>query len=180
MTAMRHSIGARRAALVLIVLASCVGCDQTAKSLAQSHLSYAEVWSLLGDTVRLQLTHNHGAFLSFGAALPETWRHALFGLGVGALLVAMFLYSLLSRRLSVVGTVAIALYVAGGVSNLVDRIVYGGYVVDFINVGIGPLRTGIFNIADVFIMAGAVVLAVHEVRRHMVGSREALAADAER
>lgn len=148
-----------------MVLIACVGCDQTTKSMAQTHLPYAETLSFLGDTVRLQLTHNRGAFLSLGASLPEAWRQGLFGIGVGGLLIALFGYVLLSKRLSAVGAFAIALYIAGGASNLVDRVVHGGYVVDFINLGVGPLRTGIFNVADVFIMAGALVLGAHELWR---------------
>ena len=41
---------------------------------------------------------------------------------------------------------------------MIDRILHKGTVVDFLNVGIGPLRTGIFNIADVAIMGGAIIL----------------------
>jgi len=37
---------------------------------------------------------------------------------------------------------------AGGVGNFADQVRYGGYVVDLLKVGIGPLRTGIFNVAD--------------------------------
>ena len=54
----------------------------------------------------------------------------------------------------------VALFVAGGASNLVDRIAYG-VVVDFMNVGIGPLRSGIFNVADMAIVLGVFIL-VHE------------------
>jgi signal peptidase II len=43
-------------------------------------------------------------------------------------------------------------------SNLVDRLLYGGRVTDFLNVGIGSLRTGIFNLADMAILAGALLL----------------------
>ena len=52
---------------------------------------------------------------------------------------------------------------AGGASNLADRIIYG-MVIDFMNVGIGPLRTGIFNVADMAIMLGAGVLALEGYR----------------
>jgi signal peptidase II len=44
--------------------------------------------------------------------------------------------------------------------NLIDRLLNGGQVVDFVNVGVGDLRTGIFNLADVAIMIGAGVLLV--------------------
>jgi signal peptidase II len=53
----------------------------------------------------------------------------------------------------------VALFVAGGASNLLDRITYGK-VIDFMNVGLGPLRTGIFNVADMAIMLGAAIVVV--------------------
>jgi signal peptidase II len=145
---------ARRLVLILFVLFACVGCDQATKSLARSLLTPTEVWSFLGDTVRLQLSHNRGAFLSLGASLPEVWRQTIFNGGVGALLLGLFIYALFSKGNQPVGVVAIAVFSAGGLSNLIDRLVHGGYVVDFINLGIGPLRTGIFNVADIFIMGG--------------------------
>jgi signal peptidase II len=51
----------------------------------------------------------------------------------------------------------LTLLAAGGASNWADRVVHGR-VVDFLNVGIGSLRTGIFNVADIAIMAGVVML----------------------
>jgi signal peptidase II len=57
----------------------------------------------------------------------------------------------------------VALFVAGGASNLLDRILYGT-VIDFMNVGIGPLRTGIFNVADMAIMLGAGILVLEGYR----------------
>jgi signal peptidase II len=53
---------------------------------------------------------------------------------------------------------------AGGASNWLDRAATGR-VVDFMNVGLGPLRTGIFNVADVAIMCGAAVRVLGEMRR---------------
>jgi signal peptidase II len=50
-------------------------------------------------------------------------------------------------------------------SNLIDRIVYDGRVIDFLNIGIGPLRTGIFNIADMAITGAAVFLVVESLIR---------------
>ena len=131
---------AKRLALIFVVLVSCVGCDQTTKSIAQSYLPSTAAWSFLGDTVRLQLAHNTGAFLGLGDAM-------------------------LAKHLHAVGVFAIALYFAGGVSNVIDRWAYGGYVIDFINLGIGPVRTGIFNVADMFIMLGAVILLISELHR---------------
>lgn len=145
----------KRCTLILIVLVACVGCDQTTKSLAQSFLPESESWSFLGDTVRLRLAHNPGAFLGFGASLPEAWRAALLSLGVGVILLALLGYSLFSKSVSRIDLLAYALLLAGGVGNLIDRVIYGGTVVDFINLGVGPVRTGIFNIADMAVVGGA-------------------------
>jgi signal peptidase II len=46
------------------------------------------------------------------------------------------------------------LIAAGGMGNLVDRVLREGRVIDFMNLGLGPVRTGIFNVADVQIMVG--------------------------
>ena len=56
------------------------------------------------------------------------------------------------------------LVLAGGASNWMDRLVRGS-VVDFLNVGVGPLRTGIFNVADMAIMLGLTVLLLARRRR---------------
>ena len=50
----------------------------------------------------------------------------------------------------------LALSVAGGVSNLIDRVAAGGLVMDFLNLGIGRLRTGIFNVADMALTFGVI------------------------
>ena len=57
----------------------------------------------------------------------------------------------------------VALLVAGGASNLMDRFVHGA-VIDFMNVGIGSVRTGIFNVADMAIMLGAAILVLESYR----------------
>ena len=58
----------------------------------------------------------------------------------------------------------LTLFVAGGASNWMDRLFHGS-VVDFLNVGIGPLRTGIFNMADAAIMVGVCTLMLAQFGR---------------
>ncbi len=50
------------------------------------------------------------------------------------------------------------LLLGGAIGNLIDRVRFDGLVIDFMNLGVGPLRTGIFNVADVAISCGAVLL----------------------
>jgi len=54
--------------------------------------------------------------------------------------------------------VALVLVLAGGVGNQLDRVLQAGLVTDSINLGVGPLRTGIFNVADVAIACSAIGL----------------------
>jgi len=64
-------------------------------------------------------------------------------------------------------TLGLALFVAGGASNWIDRVARGS-VVDFLNIGVGSVRTGVFNVADVAIMLGAGVLVLAGVFKKRV------------
>src|SRR5208283_5058245 len=114
--------------------------------------------SFLGDSLRLQLVQNPGAFLSLGASLPEHLRFALFTGAVGVLLLGLIAVSLFARPLRPWRCIALALVAGGGISNLIDRLIHDGRVTDFLNLGIGSLRTGIFNVADMAILFGALLL----------------------
>lgn len=61
---------------------------------------------------------------------------------------------LVGARLSILSIVGLALFCGGGLSNLLDRAVWGGTVVDFLEVEWGPVRTCIFNLADVAVVLG--------------------------
>ena len=144
--------------VVMLTLCCCVGCDQVSKSAARSLLHTGVTESLFADSLRLQLTENPGSFLSLGASLPEHLRFTIFTAAVAVLLIGLVCASLFARRLSKARFVALALVAGGGLSNLIDRLIYDGRVTDFLNVGIGSLRTGIFNLADMAILAGALLL----------------------
>ena len=114
--------------------------------------------SLFADSLRLQLMENPGSFLSLGASLPQQLRFTLFIAAVAVLVIGLVCGALFARRLSTARFVALALVAGGGISNLIDRLLNDGRVTDFLNVGIGSLRTGIFNPADMAILAGALLL----------------------
>lgn len=148
----------RHTLLVLVTIATCAGCDQVTKAVAKSTLSPGRVVTFAADTVRLQMTENAGAFLSLGASWPASIRQMIFTIGAGIVVGAIALYALADTRGGVARAVALALISGGGLSNLFDRVTYGGHVVDFLNIGVGTLRTGIFNVADMGVMAGVVLL----------------------
>src|SRR5436190_815752 len=148
--------------VVLVLAASTVGCDAVTKRLAAESLAGFPAQSFLGDTVRLTYVENAGGFLNLGASLPAWARTTVFTVAVGAFLLLMVAAAWRSgwRQWH---TVALSLLLAGGFSNWVDRL-NDGRVVDFLNIGIGALRTGIFNVADVAIMVGVALFLFAETR----------------
>jgi signal peptidase II len=157
-----------RLALTSCVLVGCVGCDQISKVAARAYLPGTGIHSYLGDTFRLQYAENPGAFLSVGASLSATTRYAIFTIGFGALTAALLLWSVFSRRLERPQRLCIAVIGASGSANIIDRIRYDGAVTDFLNLGVGSIRTGIFNLADVTLILGVLGLLLAP---HLLGSR---------
>jgi signal peptidase II len=153
---------AARLVLVVAVLGT-IGCDRVTKHVATTTLSGMPGQSYLADTVRLGYAENSGGFLSLGATLPPSARMVIFTVGTGLMLLTL---TVLAVRRGSSGWPALghAVLVAGGASNWIDRVMSGS-VVDFLNVGIGPVRTGVFNVADVAIMFGAIVFVVGEFRK---------------
>src|SRR5262249_10989894 len=82
-------------------------------------------------------------------------------IAVGLLLIGITGYSLVSQKLDGWQVAGYACIAGGGFSNWFDRARFGGRVVDFMNMGISSLRTGIFNVADLAILVGIGVLVIH-------------------
>jgi len=141
-----------RLKLISILLFSIISLDQVTKIIAKETLIQRGILSYFGDVFRFQYMENTGAFLGLGSGLTEPYRFLVFSMGVLGCLIGALVF-LLIRINSLNFTIGLTLVVAGGVGNLIDRFVYG-HVIDFMNMGIYSLRTGVFNVADMAIMAG--------------------------
>jgi len=150
--------GTGRTLLTLCLLFSCVGCDQVTKELARTYLAFQSPLSCCYDVVRLHYAENAGAFLGLGWNLSEGMRILIFQIAVGLALLALLVILLRSQNHPHGFLIAWTLILSGGIGNVLDRLLHHGRVTDFMNLGIGWLRTGIFNVADVFITAGVVWL----------------------
>jgi signal peptidase II len=161
----------KRLFLIMLVLFSCVGCDQITKNIVRQSLANSGPISFLDNIFRLQYTENPGAFLSIGAGSSENMRFWVFIIFIGIFLVGMLVYLMASSNNSKPQTIALSLVVGGCISNLVDRIFNDGRVIDFMNVGIGSLRTGIFNIADIAITFGVlwiIAISIKEKKKQVL------------
>jgi len=147
-----------RIGVVVLVLLVSVALDQATKMIAQEALRSASPVSLLNDFIRLEYAENPGAFMGLGATWPSTVRFVVLII-IAVLIVTILLsFTIRSRLLNTSQLIGMSLIVGGGVSNLIDRIFRQGLVVDFVSIGLPTIRTGVFNLADLLVVVGAVVL----------------------
>lgn len=111
---------------------------------------------VLGEYVRFTLVYNPGA--AFGLHLGPQSRWIFTALTLVALVILWRLYR--STRLGDTPRVlALALVCAGALGNLLDRLRSDLGVVDFLDVGVGMTRWPTFNVADMAVSTGAILLA---------------------
>jgi signal peptidase II len=152
-----------RSALFASLLALCVGCDHATKLAAVAWLG-SGVHSLGAGLVRFELARNPGAFLSLGATLPPVLRTAVLLVVVPIALLLVCTVALSGRAARPAFVAALGLLAGGGLANWLDRVLHRGCVTDFVSIGVGPLHTGIFNLADVAVVAGVLLLATSALR----------------
>lgn len=143
----------KRFIIIISTLFMLIGCDRATKIQAVWHLKGSEAQSYLGGILKLTYHENPGAFLSLGSDLSDNIRFTIFSILTGVVLFIALLYILI-KPISKPNLIVALLVIGGGMGNLYDRVFNGGLVVDFFLVNIGPLRTGVFNVADIAIIFG--------------------------
>lgn len=147
-----------RYSLLLTCLLFCVGCDQVTKKIAVDNLKFEKPVTYLNNTFRMEYAENTGAFLSVGSRLSEPVRFFMLVIANSAFLIIVAGMLIFRWQMPLIQFIALSLLLAGGIGNLIDRVCREGIVIDFLNIGIGPLRTGIFNVADMAITGGALLM----------------------
>lgn len=153
-----------RILLILMILGSNIGCDQISKNMVRQKLEYNEQISLIHNYVTLTKIENTGAFLSLGDAWPRFLKISILTILPLIALGVAFIYLLAKKNLSLTKAIAICFIIGGGVGNLYDRIAYGS-VTDFMHIDFVIFQTGIFNVADVSIMAGLFMILFENYRK---------------
>ncbi|MBU1100262.1 MAG: signal peptidase II [Bacteroidetes bacterium] len=145
----------RKTLLIFIGVILLVGCDLSTKRIAQDYLQGQPLKSLLNGSVKLVYAENSGGMLSMGSSLSNETKFVIFQLFIGIMLTVFLAYIIFNKKLTQLQTFAFLLFFSGGVGNLIDRVLNGGAVIDFLVLHAFGLHTGIFNVADVYIMTGA-------------------------
>lgn len=143
----------KRLLILLLAGGSAVALDRVTKIWAVNTLKGEAATSYWDDFFRLVYAENTGAFLSLGSGLDDNWRTIVLSVLPVLVLLYVLYFILFSKNLGSWQATAFSLILGGGASNIVDRILEGK-VVDFMNMGLFGVRTGIFNVADMAIMAG--------------------------
>ena len=139
------------------VMISVVLADVITKAIAVATLSPSGVpQPVLGEFLRWTLVYNRGA--AFGLSLGSYSRWIFLTLSVVALVILRRMYTQTAEG-DVPRALAVSLVSAGALGNLIDRVRHEYGVVDFIDVGLGASRWPTFNIADMAVSVGAILLA---------------------
>jgi signal peptidase II len=153
--------GPRRWPLFLALAAAVVLVDQAAKVLVTSSLAPGESVDVVGDTVRIVFGQNSGAL--FGLFKDNAVMFGLVSIVVIGLIVTYHARAAGTLYL----TVTLGLLLGGAIGNMIDRLRLG-YVVDFVDVGLGGLRFYTFNVADSAISLSILLLFIAAIRPSLV------------
>ncbi len=152
----------KKIALHGISLLIIITVDQVTKLIVVDSLSPGESKTLIQGFLKITHVRNPGA--AFGLFSGTSWLVYPFSIGIIVLTLAMFV--ILRSELSDASISGLILIFSGALGNTIDRI-FRGKVIDFLDLGWWP----VFNIADVSIVAGVIILFVWALRRRFSGER---------
>ena len=157
---MKRSILLKTFTFLLIVFN--FGCDQITKDIVRKEIENRETIEVIGQNFILTKVENRGMALSLGSELPEIFHLVIIQFIPLVLIIGLTAFVFI-RKLQMSILIGLCFIIGGGYGNLVDRIFYGS-VTDFMYLEVGIVRTGIFNVADLSVTIGAIIIAVSSIR----------------
>lgn len=149
--------GAGKVTLYATLVGVIIAFDVVTKYIVQQTLVLYHPVPVLGDFFRLTYIYNPGA--AFGLHLGSYSRYIFLVLTVVAVVV-LFLWYRTTPADDRLRLIAIASVTGGAIGNLIDRVRSHRGVVDFLDVGVGAVRWPVFNVADIAVTTGAILLAI--------------------
>ena len=144
-----------------MVAALLIGLDQLSKLIIVNSYALGQQ-SVRTSWFNVVRVHNTGAAFSF-LSDAGGWQRWFF-VGLGVLAVAVLAFLMIRHAGQVLFSLAATLIISGAIGNTIDRLSYG-YVVDFIDWHYAGWHWPAFNFADSFIMVGAGLFILDEIRR---------------
>ena len=144
---------------VIFVVLLNIGCDQLSKELVRDGVKQQAYIELIDDYFILTKVENTGAMLGLGQNLPPILKIVLLQ-AVPVLVLFIILVRILRKsNMDYRMMLAFAFVIGGGIGNLIDRIAHGS-VTDFFQIKVGIFKTGIFNMADMSVTFGILLLLI--------------------
>lgn len=155
----------RRIALTVITVLLIISVDQFSKNLIRTNIGILEKVAVIEPYISFLRVENSGAFLSSGEDVEQGKKYLFLTLfpSIG-LLITLVISIYRNKQLAYCTSLGLNLLIGGGISNIIDRFIYKS-VTDFIHISIGPIKMGIFNIADTAIFIGMILLLRHILTR---------------
>jgi signal peptidase II len=152
--------GIFRILLILFVVIVNIGCDQVSKKIVRHTIAPYQTIVLLNNHLTVTNIENPGAFLSLGDSLSQSTKNIFLLLLPIIVLTLGLVYILAKQTIPSQTLIGLCFIIGGGIGNIFDRVVHGS-VTDFFHIQLGVLHTGIFNMADVSIVAGVLIIIIH-------------------
>ncbi|MHA7842689.1 MAG: signal peptidase II [Winogradskyella sp.] len=147
----------RNVFIVLLIIFN-IAIDQITKVIVRANIEIREVIELIGDKFILTNVYNKGAFLGMGSDMNPTLRTIFLLILPTIVLIYVIYYIIKTKELDRLSLIAFCCIIGGGVANVFDRIVFGK-VTDFFFIDLGGVfKTGIFNVADLSVTTGMIIL----------------------
>lgn len=152
----------KKISIILLVILN-IGCDQLSKNAVRKNIAYQEHIQLINDNFILTKVENKGAMLGFGSELSPILK-IIFLQGLPIIILLVLLFRILQKpKMNKWLVFAFACVIGGGIGNLIDRIAHG-QVTDFFHINLGFIKTGIFNMADVSVTMGVLMILFLSIR----------------
>ena len=151
--------------LITILVFLSIVLDQISKIWVRNNFENYSEKSIIGDVFTLIKVENTGAFLGMGSELSEIPRILLLIILPVIVLISITLYTYIDKSLDKLSIIGFSLIIGGGIANIFDRIVFGS-VTDFLYINLGGIfKTGIFNIADLSVTTGMILILISSFKR---------------
>ena len=147
-----------RVLVIIFTLVFVIYSDQYTKSIAQKYFFNLPPASFYSETLIFSYVENSSGFLGMVSEYPQYLQFFLLNICVPAILLYCLYYLFFKKNLSVLRITTLSIITGGGISNLLDRVINSGAVIDFMQIRIGLFRTGVFNLADIYIIGGSFLL----------------------
>ena len=155
----------RRSWFILFTVVLTIAVDQISKVLVRNYVEAGSNSQIIGDFFTLHNVENTGAFLGMGSNLNDTLKLILLLILPIIVLALVLRYVFKDKSLDRWSLFAFSSIIGGGIANVYDRFAYGS-VTDFLHIDLGgPIRTGIFNLADLSVTTGMIILVFISLRK---------------